>query len=239
MINLIQFVENARLKIMDYIEEEISRKIDVNKNIIVGYADVREITGGVFNSAICIAGALPRQILEYIRNNRVHAYGNEIRALRNRGQLIENEIKELLNEFGYVVCCNNTEKFPEIPYKTIAVLSGLGWIGKNNLIVTKRFGSACRLKVIYTDAVLTTKNKIIKPLCGKCRKCVDACPVNALNGVIWSKHTELHKMLDKQLCHMQCRKYSEENGEYKLKICGKCFVACPYTLKYENDEGCY
>lgn len=223
---------------IDYIKEEISRKVNISKNIIVGYADVRVITQGMFNCAICVVGALPGQVLEDIRNNRIYAYGNKIRNLRKQGQVIEKEITDILKEAGCVVCCNNEEKFPEIPYKTIAVLSGLGWIGKNNLIVTERFGSACRLKVIYTDAILQTKNNILKPLCGKCRKCVDACPVQALKGKVWSTQAGVHEILNRQMCHLQCEKYARENGENKLTICGKCFAVCPYTVRYENN-GCY
>lgn len=50
-----------------------------------------------------------------------------------------------------------------LPHKTIATLSGIGWIGKNNMLVTPEYGSALCLGVVLTDMPLrTTRQEIVE-----------------------------------------------------------------------------
>ena len=75
-----------------------------------------------------------------------------------------------------------------LPHKKIAVLSGLGWIGINNLLVTEQYGSALAMCSVLTDMPLKVKEaSIILPKCGKCKLCVEICPVQALHGTTWEK----------------------------------------------------
>ena len=68
--------------------------------------------------------------------------------------------KRLL-ENGYQSYANTTKAVKQddnwctpLPHKTVATRTGLGWIGKNCLLVTKEYGSAVRLSSLLTDAPL-------------------------------------------------------------------------------------
>lgn len=57
---------------------------------------------------------------------------------------------------------------------------GLGWIGKNTLLLTKGKGSYFFLAEIILDVELVYDNVISKDYCGQCTKCIDACPTEAI-----------------------------------------------------------
>ena len=104
-----------------------------------------------------------------------------------------------------------------LPHKTIATLAGIGWIGKNNLLVTEKFGSAICLGVVLTDAPLNTiSNDTIKSKCGDCDICLEVCESKALKGQIWNTSIQREDMIDVKKC----------------TTCINCLVFCPYTQKY-------
>ncbi|HYJ37583.1 MAG TPA: tRNA epoxyqueuosine(34) reductase QueG [Chitinophagaceae bacterium] len=61
-----------------------------------------------------------------------------------------------------------------------AVKSGLGWVGKNGNLITKNAGSFFFLATLITDLPLQYDDPFAKDYCGSCRKCIDACPTNAI-----------------------------------------------------------
>lgn len=63
--------------------------------------------------------------------------------------------------------------------KRWAQLAGLGWIGKNTCLITKQ-GSFYFIGIILTNLELHYDQAYDKNYCGKCQKCIDACPTNAL-----------------------------------------------------------
>jgi len=116
------------------------------------------------------------------------------------------------------------------PHKTAAHLSGLGWIGKSALLVTREFGPRVRFATVYTDAPLPSgipaKNR-----CGSCDKCVDVCPPGAITGESFSP--------DKPRDHIYvagtCNQYMKERrisllGKHVFGgNCGLCVQACPFA----------
>ena len=58
--------------------------------------------------------------------------------------------------------------------------SGLGWIGKNGNLITKQQGSFFFVATLITDLELLYDDPFVKDYCGTCRRCIDACPTNAI-----------------------------------------------------------
>ncbi len=68
----------------------------------------------------------------------------------------------------------------EILEKAIAVRAGLGWFGKNTLLVTPEYGSWVCLGELVTD-IPFTPDLPLPGDCGECRACIDSCPTQALD----------------------------------------------------------
>lgn len=58
--------------------------------------------------------------------------------------------------------------------------SGLGWIGKNGNLITKKSGSFFFLATLIVDLKLEYDDPIAKDFCGTCTACIDACPTSAI-----------------------------------------------------------
>lgn len=64
--------------------------------------------------------------------------------------------------------------------KAWAQKSGLGWIGKNHLLLTRKAGSFLFVCELIVDIELLYDDAFAKDYCGTCTRCVDACPTDAL-----------------------------------------------------------
>ncbi len=103
-----------------------------------------------------------------------------------------------------------------LSHKRIAVSAGLGWLGRNNLLVTPRFGAQIRLVTILTDLGLEP-DRPIENGCGSCRACVAACPARAIGETAAEfKHLDCFALLKE----FQSKRYVSQY------ICGLCVRAC-------------
>jgi len=103
-----------------------------------------------------------------------------------------------------------------LSHRLIAVEAGLGWLGRNNLVVNEKYGAQIRLVTVLTDIPLKVDKKV-EFGCGDCYECVKACPVQALGGEVGQY--DFHKCFD--LLTQFARK--RNLGVY---ICGLCLKPC-------------
>jgi epoxyqueuosine reductase QueG len=109
-----------------------------------------------------------------------------------------------------------------LSHKALAKEAGLGWLGRNNLIVHPEYGARIRLVSILTDLPLQT-DKPLKGSCGECRQCIAVCPAGAI------------KEEAGKFDHLGCfEKLKEFRNKYNIGqyICGVCIKACqPQGIK--------
>jgi epoxyqueuosine reductase QueG len=103
-----------------------------------------------------------------------------------------------------------------LSHKHVARAAGLGWIGRNNLLVNEKAGSRIRLVTILTDMPLEIDSPSIKD-CGFCRACVNVCPVEAIK--------ERPEDFDHLRCYEQLKVFSK-TLHFSHNICGICVKAC-------------
>jgi epoxyqueuosine reductase QueG len=103
-----------------------------------------------------------------------------------------------------------------LSHKHMARAAGLGWIGRNNLLVNEKFGSRIRLVTILTDLPLVTNSPSIKD-CGSCLYCLSVCPAGAIK--------ERQEDFDHLRCYEQLRTFAK-TLHFSHNICGVCVKAC-------------
>lgn len=113
-----------------------------------------------------------------------------------------------------------------LSHKAVARLAGLGWIGKNILLVNPDFGPRLRFATVLTDLELEADSPLDRD-CGGCTKCAEACPAGAIRGVIAKPYPQTREeCVDLAACAAKLHEFKEVLGK---DICGVCIKACPFA----------
>jgi len=128
---------------------------------------------------------------------------------------------------------NEERQLGHISHKAVAVLAGLGWLGKSLLVITPDRGPRVRFTTVLTNAPLPT-GEPMKCRCGDCRACVDACPAGAIRDVRFELRPRRREdALDVQACLSLLEEFARRPGIGEL-VCGICVKACPYGARGEE-----
>jgi epoxyqueuosine reductase len=103
-----------------------------------------------------------------------------------------------------------------LSHKKVGYLAGLGWIGRNNLLVNPEFRARFRLVTVLTDMPLKADKPLDKD-CGKCLKCLEPCPAQAIK--------EKKEDFDHWACFEKLKEF-RRMGIVGQHICGVCVRAC-------------
>lgn len=103
-----------------------------------------------------------------------------------------------------------------LSHREIGALAGLGWRGRNNLLVHPEYGSQVRYATVLTDLPLP-ESRAIQADCADCVRCISACPVGAI--------CEDPLDFDLDRCMAQVRRFARDEKLNTL-ICGLCVRAC-------------
>ncbi len=209
---------------------------------LVGFADMGEVESAArehLPRAVSIAVALDPDIAASIKDGPHLAYYREYARVNALLSELSRSAAVFLQRCGFraVALEPTTEDFDAknlsagLSHKIAATRSGLGWIGKNALVVTEPFGSAIRLTTVLTDAPLDTGRPRNESKCGACAACVEICPAQAPSGTSWSLGLYRDEFFDAYACCRKATEFCEKEG-IDSTICGICIEACPWTRKY-------
>lgn len=108
-----------------------------------------------------------------------YALGRDYHKLiRKRIQQLAERIQQAIGPFGYRAFVDSAP----VLEKAIAEQAGLGWIGKNTLVLNRKAGSWFFLGELFVDLPLPVDAAHTDEHCGRCRACLDICPTAALVG---------------------------------------------------------
>ena len=120
----------------------------------------------------------PKVKIDEINNFKIskYAYGEDYHeVIKDILKEMVAELQEEIGEFGFRVFVDSAP----VLEKAWARKSGLGWVGKNANLITKKHGSFYFLAEIICDLELEY-DLAVTDHCGSCRACIDACPTQAI-----------------------------------------------------------
>lgn len=176
-----------------------------------------------FDRAISLGKQLLDSVIEDIKDKPTPLYFHHYRQLNfflDRGAfLLSCRIQErgflaLPIPASQIIDWDNQKS--HVSHKKVGQLAGLGWIGRNNLLVNPQLGSRFRLVTILTDMPLAPDEPLDRD-CGVCYACLETCPAQAI--------VENKKDFDHWKCFDKLKEFRKQGivGQY---ICGVCVKAC-------------
>lgn len=130
-------------------------------------------------------------------------------------------------EIGRPVQLRCTVDTAPLAEKAHAARAGLGWIGKNGLLINEQYGSWLVLGEIITDLELEFDEPAAQQ-CGDCRRCIEACPVGAM---VKDRAIEARKCIS----YLTIEQHVEIPSEQMEKMgawlfgCDICQEVCPFN----------
>jgi len=162
-----------------------------------------------------------------------YAYGKDYHdVIKNKLQTL---LKILREKIGEVNGRGFVDSAPVLE-RSWAQRSGLGWIGKNGNLITKKSGSFYFIATLITDLELEYDDPFAKDYCGSCTKCIDSCPTDAIlpNKVVDGSKCISYFTIE--LKEMMIP--SEMNGKFDNWMfgCDTCQDVCPWNRFSKGTE---
>ena len=207
-----------------------------------GVADVREFEvptddfGNPYPRAVSFALPMNTRIMGQIKNGPNQAYAQEYARINQWINDLSTDLAgAMVNKGARAMALAASKRTDPVlvrgdfPHKTAATRSGLGWIGRNCQLITRPFGPWVRLGTVFTTLNLTSGRPQERSFCGRCMRCVEACPAGALKGTSWWPGLSREDILDVLACDEWKKKhyYAFHQGHN----CGICSSVCPYGRK--------
>jgi epoxyqueuosine reductase QueG len=128
-----------------------------------------------------------------------------------------------------LICDDSKNKGSILPLKLAAIRAGLGWQGKNTLLVTKKYGTFLALGGIVTNANLEHNTEEETNRCKSCEKCQQACPLRALaQACVLNKDKCLSYLLQNDNLPEEAKPVIEN----RVIDCEICQQVCPWNTKH-------
>lgn len=155
-----------------------------------------------------------------------YAYGNDYHDVI-RAQLRQ-LLEKLSAEIGEIQGRGFVDSAPVLE-RSWAQQSGLGWIGRNGNLITRSSGSFFFIATLITDLELDYDDPIAKDYCGSCRRCIDACPTQA---ILPNKVVDGSKCISYFTIELKAELIPEEQkGQFNNWMfgCDTCQDVCPWN----------
>ena len=127
----------------------------------------------------------------------------------------------------------NKSNYVSLVEKPIAQRAGVGWYGKNGIIITEKFGSWVALGEIITELELDIDESLRRD-CSDCTICIDSCPTQAIVSPYVIDRTKCLQFISER--PMKVPLAYREKWEDRLYGCTTCQEVCPQNRKVKSKK---
>jgi epoxyqueuosine reductase len=199
---------------------------------LFGVADVTGLRGDFlleektrdrFGLAVALGKRLSDAVLDDIRDHPTTLYFHHYRQTNfflDRGALL---VADHIQKRGFGSLAIAASQIIDwegqkahLSHKHVGRAAGLGWLGRNNLLVNPELGSRFRLVTVLTDMPLEPDAPLDRD-CGPCRACAAACPAGAIK--------DTREAFDHRACYETLKDFRKK-GTTSQFICGICVRDC-------------
>ena len=181
--------------------------------------------------ALSFGLVLSKGLMETLTDGPTAFYQHHYRQLNYRLDMVAYFLANEIEKKGYSALPFAASQIVDwqsqkahISHKRVGEISGLGWIGRNNLLVHPVFGAQVRYNTVLTDMPLTAGSAIDYG-CGECGACRSVCPVSAIG--------EEPDRFDHHGCFAMLKRFKNERN-LGHHICGLCIRACAGTRAHSE-----
>lgn len=221
-------------------EQEIRELFARYPEVIFGFADISYSSFfPQYRSAIVIAVPYGKQLTTETYTEQGFDDGIHIAKVQLDSILHQLEILCQIRGTVYFIPplaqSDEKELLASFSYKYAATRAGIGWIGKNDVVITRRYGPRVRLSAMLVDAPLPYGEPITESGCpDDCTACVEACPCKALHNIKWNASRKREEIIDYHRCNRMRSAFIPKLG--RKDACGRCFAACPVGMAEKDGD---
>jgi epoxyqueuosine reductase len=187
--------------------------------------DPRRIMPGATSAVVTLTnyfhGAQPSRVAQYAWSSDYH-------------DVLGERLEQLAAAIRLLIPGSQTRCYVDagpVPERELAQIAGLGWIGKNMMLIHPEIGSFTFIGVVLTDAALEPDLPFEADRCGTCTRCLDACPTQAFVGP---------RDLDARACisYLTIEHRGEFSERQRAQVgewlfgCDVCQDVCPWNVSF-------
>ena len=176
-----------------------------------------------FRLAVSLGKRLSNAVLDDLRDHPTQIYFHHYRQMNfflDRGALLVADHIQKMGFRSLAIAASQIldweKQRAHLSHKHVARAAGLGWFGRNNLLVNPELGARFRLVTVLADMPLEPDAPLDRD-CGFCRACAAACPAGAIK--------DTREAFDHRACFEKLKEFRKK-GYTTQFICGLCVRDC-------------
>jgi len=220
-----RFLEEDAPKLEEWLQNQHHGSMSYMENHFDKRLDPRKLFDGCQSVVVVMQNYFPEKVQEEgLPKISKYAYGKDYH------KVIKRKMQKVIDDMVAIKPDLRARCFVDsapILERSWAVLSGLGWIGKNGMLINKKSGSFYFIGVLLLDIDLQYDSAFKTDHCGTCTACLDACPTDAIlpNKVIDGSRCISHHTIELKDANID----SSIRWDDWIFGCDICQDVCPWN----------